>query len=203
MAEKQERLDLLRARMEGDQSLPLRAAATRLVIGEGNPDAALYFLGEAPGETEDRLGRPFVGRAGQLLTGQLEAIGLRRADVFISNMVRFRPPQNRQPRPAEIAAFEPYVSEEIAIIQPQLVVTLGRFAMEKFLPTEKITRIHGTPHTVSWFERTITVFPMYHPSAALRSPQVRQLFAEDMRKIPALLHSPGAPSAEEPTRQGH
>jgi uracil-DNA glycosylase len=191
MPEKQEQLSQLRKRMEEDVSLPLRNEATQLVFGEGNPNAAIYFLGEAPGETEDKLGRPFVGRAGKLLTNMLEEIGLKREDVYISNMVRFRPPQNRQPKPAEIAAFEPYVSEEIAIIQPKLVVTLGRFAMEKFLPTEKITKVHGTQQSVTWRGQTITVYPMFHPSAALRSPQVRSAFAEDIKKIPTLLSTEG------------
>jgi uracil-DNA glycosylase len=191
MSEKQEQLNQLRKRMEEDVNLPLRNEATQLVFGEGNPNAAIYFLGEAPGETEDRLGRPFVGRAGKLLTNMLEEIGLKREDVYISNMVRFRPPENRQPKPAEIAAFEPYVSEEIAIIQPKLVVTLGRFAMEKFLPTEKITKVHGTVQSVTWRGQAITVYPMYHPSAALRSPQVRSAFAEDIKKIPTLLGSEG------------
>lgn len=189
MSEKQEQLNQLRKRIEEDMSLPLRNEATQLVFGEGNPDAAIYFLGEAPGETEDRLGRPFVGRAGKLLTSQLASIGFQREDVYISNMVRFRPPENRQPNPAEIAAFEPYVSEEIAIIQPKLIVTLGRFAMEKFLPSEKITKVHGTPLTTTWHGQTVTVYPMFHPSAALRSPQVRKAFEDDVKKIPSLLNT--------------
>ncbi len=193
MAEKQMQLDQLRKRMEEDMSLPLRDQATQLVFGEGNPDAALYFLGEAPGETEDRLGKPFVGRAGKLLTNSLEEIGLQRGDVYISNMVRFRPPENRQPKPAEIAAFEPYVSEEIAIIEPKLLITLGRFAMKKFLPTEKITKAHGTMQTVTWHGQTMTVYPMFHPSAALRTPQVRKAFEEDFKKIPALLATLSVP----------
>ncbi len=199
MSEKQEQLNQLRKRIEEDMSLPLRNGATQLVFGEGNPGAAIYILGEAPGETEDRLGRPFVGRAGKLLENQLASIGLRRGDVYISNMVRFRPPENRPPKPAEITVFEPYVSEEIAIIQPKLIVTLGRFAMEKFLPAEKITRAHGTPQTTTWHRQT--VFPLFHPSAALRSPQVRQAFEEDIKKMPALLATLSH-TREEPTRQG-
>jgi uracil-DNA glycosylase family 4 len=201
MSKKQEQLNQLRKHIEEDLSLPLRDEATQLVFGEGSPNAAIYILGEAPGEIEDRLGRPFVGRAGKLLENQLESIGLQRGDVYISNMVRFRPPENRPPKPAEIAAFEPYVSQEIAIIQPELIVTLGRFAMEKFLPAEKITNVHGTPQTTTWHGQTITVYPLFHPSAALRSPQVRKAFEEDIKKMPALLNTLSR-SREEPTRKG-
>ena len=149
MTTKQDQLKQLRDRMQQDTSLPLREDATQLVFGEGNPDAKIYFLGEAPGQSEDKQGRPFVGQAGKLLNSLLERIGMQRADVYISNIVRFRPPNNRPPTAAEIAAFLPYVNEEIAIIQPLLIVTLGRFSLAKFLPTDKITQVHGTLHTVN------------------------------------------------------
>ena len=187
MTTKQDQLKQLRDRMQQDTSLPLREDATQLVFGEGNPDAKLYFLGEAPGQSEDKQGRPFVGRAGKLLNTLLERIGMQRADVYISNIVRFRPPNNRPPTPAEIAAFLPYVNEEIAIIKPLLIVTLGRFSLAKFLPTEKITQAHGTLHTVDWQGRRIHVFPLYHPAAALRNPQMRSALEEDFDKIPSIL----------------
>jgi|SRR5579884_1007901 len=147
MATKRERLSQLRERMERNSSLPLRAGATHLVFGEGSPDAALYFLGEAPGRAEDAQGRPFVGQAGRLLTRLLERNGLRREEVYLSNLVRFRPPQNRPPSSAEIAAFSPYIDEEISIIHPVLIVTPRRFATNKFLPGEKLTQTHGTLKT--------------------------------------------------------
>jgi uracil-DNA glycosylase len=187
MATKQDKLDRLRERMQADTSLPLREGATHLVFGEGNPDSLLYFLGEAPGQAEDEQGRPFVGRAGKLLTSLLSGTGIKREDVYISNVVRFRPQDNHPPTPAEIAAFLPYVDEEISIIQPLLIVTLGRFAMEKFLPTAKITQVHGTLQTVPWQGRLVHVFPLYHPAAALRNPQMRQALEADFQKIPPVL----------------
>ena len=187
MTTKQDKLTLLRERMQADMSLPLREGATHLVFGEGNPDTLLYFLGEAPGQSEDKQGRPFVGRAGKLLTSLLNSIGIKREDVYISNVVRFRPPNNRPPTSAEIAAFLPYVDEEIAINQPLLIVPLGRFSMEKFLPTAKITQVHGTLQTGMWQGRPIQVFPLYHPAAALRNPQIRQALEADVQKIPSIL----------------
>ena len=187
MTTKRDELNRLRERMEADTGLPLREGATHLVFGEGNPDSQLYFLGEAPGQSEDEQGRPFVGRAGKLLTSLLSGIGVKREDAYISNIVRFRPPNNQPPKPAEIAAFLPYVNEEISIIQPSLIVTLGRFAMEKFLPTAKITQVHGTLQTVPWQGRLVHVFPLYHPAAALRNPQMRQALEADFQKIPSVL----------------
>src|SRR5947209_1983608 len=147
MTAKQDKLNQLRDRLQQDMNLPLRSGATQLVFGEGNPDAQLYFLGEAPGQSEDEQGRPFVGRSGKLLTSLLEGLGIQRADIYISNIVRFRPPNNRPPTPAEIEAFLPYVNEEISIIHPLLIVTLGRFPLGKFVPNSKITQVHGTLQT--------------------------------------------------------
>jgi len=187
MTAKQDKLNQLRDRLQQDMNLPLRSGATQLVFGEGNPDAQLYFLGEAPGQSEDEQGRPFVGRSGKLLTSLLEGLGIQRADIYISNIVRFRPPNNRPPTPAEIEAFLPYVNEEISIIHPLLIVTLGRFPLGKFVPNSKITQVHGTLQTVSWQGESLHIFPMYHPSAALRGPAVRKDFEEDCKKIPSVL----------------
>src|SRR5947207_14434109 len=129
MTTKQDQLKQLRDRMQQDTSLPLRADATQLVFGEGNPDAKLYFLGEAPGQSEAKQGRPFVGRAGKLLNTLLERIGMQREDVYISKIVRFRPPNNRPPTPPAIAAFLPYVNEEFAITKSFLIVPLGLIAL--------------------------------------------------------------------------
>lgn len=180
---KQELLDELKEKMQKDVSLPLREGATQLVFGEGNPDTDLYFLGEAPGYYEDRDGRPFVGLAGKLLDQLIQSIGLARSDVYISNVVRFRPPTNRDPLPDEIDAFAPYVDREIEIINPKVIVTLGRFSMAKFLPDTKISQVHGRKFRVDFQGRETTIMPMYHPAAALRSTQVMDAIKEDFQKI--------------------
>lgn len=183
--------------MRADRSLPLRDTATRLVFGEGNPDSQIYFLGEAPGFYEDKEGRPFVGAAGKLLNQLLENINLKREDVYISNVVRFRPPQNRDPLPEEIAAFAPYVNDEIDIINPKVIVTLGRFSMGKFLPGERISQIHGQPKEIAWKGKKVLVLPMYHPAAALRSDEVTRQFKDDFLKIPQILDKVSQVKAEQ------
>ena len=180
---KNEELTSLKKKMEEDMSLPLRSGATQLVFGEGNPDARVYFLGEGPGYHEDKLGRPFVGMAGKLLDQTLKEIGLERKNVYISNVVRFRPPENRDPEPQEIAAFQPYVDEEIRIINPEIIVTLGRFSMGKFLLNVKISAVHGKPFFVEFLGKEMLVIPMYHPAAALRRGEVLKDFKEDFKII--------------------
>lgn len=184
---KQEELLKLKKEMEDDKSLPLREGATQLVFGDGNPNAEVYCLGEGPGYHEDRQGKPFVGQAGQLLNRLLESINLKREDVYISNVVRFRPPQNRDPLPEEIAAFQPYVDREIEIINPKIIVTLGRFSMGKFLPYAKISSVHGKPAVIEWRNKKIIVVPMYHPAAALRAGAIMQQIKEDFKVIPEML----------------
>lgn len=175
--------------MEKDSSLPLRETATHLVFGEGKPDALIYFLGEAPGRFEDKLGRPFVGNAGKLLDKLIESIGMTRRDVYISNIVRFRPPDNRPPTPSEIEAFLPYIDEEIEVIKPKLIVTLGRYSMEKFLPDLKISQAHGKLQSVRWHNKLLYILPMYHPAAALRRTDIKRGLEEDFRRIPEVLKS--------------
>lgn len=184
---KKDELKKLKKEMEEDKNLPLREGATQLVFGEGNPDAEIYFLGEGPGFHEDRLGRPFVGQAGKLLDQLIESIGLKRGDVYISNVVRFRPPDNRDPLPGEIEAFRPYVDREIEIVNPKLIVTLGRFSMGKFLLDAKISQVHGKPRTVQWKGKSVIVIPMYHPAAALRSLDIMRQIREDFKIIPEML----------------
>lgn len=184
---KKEELEKLKKEMEDDKLLPLREGATQLVFGDGNPDAEIYCLGEGPGYHEDQQGKPFVGQAGQLLNQLLTSIGLKREDVYISNVVRFRPPQNRDPLPEEIAAFQPYVDREIEIISPKVIVTLGRFSMAKFLPYARISSVHGKPAVIEWRERKITVVPMYHPAAALRSLEIMRQIREDFQMVPQVL----------------
>jgi uracil-DNA glycosylase family 4 len=128
-----------------------------------------------------------IGQAGRLLTRLLEGSGLGREEVYLSNLVRFRPSHNRSPTSAERAAFSPYAAEERSILQPVLIVTLGRFATKKFLPGEKMTQVHGTLKTVTWQGKPVSLFPVYHPAAALRSTQTRMTLEEDFKKIPSLL----------------
>lgn len=186
---KADALVALKKKMDQDMSLPLRDGATQLVFGEGDPDATIYFLGEGPGFHEDKLGRPFVGMAGKLLDEVNTSIGLKRGEVYISNVVRFRPPSNRDPEESEIAAFQPYVDLEIKIIQPKIIVTLGRFSMGKFFPGERITGIHGKPRKIHWQGMDLTVIPMYHPAAALRNGNMMTSFKEDFKIIPAVLEN--------------
>lgn len=195
---KKEKLEDLKRRMEEDKNLPLRATATQLVFGEGNPDTDIYFLGEAPGFWEDQKGRPFVGMAGKLLDELIQSIGFKREDVYISNVVRFRPPENRDPLPEELEAFKPYVDQEIEIVNPKLIVTLGRFSMGKFLPEVKISKVHGQVRKITWNGKQVTVIPMYHPAAALRAGEVMKQLKEDFKIIKKTLEEP---ELEEPKEE--
>lgn len=174
-------LGKVEAAMEANAALPLRES--NLVFGEGNVDCLVMFIGEAPGVNEDRLRRPFVGRGGQLLDDMIRGLGWKREDVYITNIVKRRPPENRDPLPAEIEAYKPYLTRQIEIIDPKLIVTLGRFSMNYFLPGAKITRDHGRPLNVDGR----TIFPVYHPAAALRSTQMMEVLRGDFKKIPSVL----------------
>jgi uracil-DNA glycosylase family 4 len=180
--DKQAELKKIEAEMVANMALPLRAESN-LVFGEGNIDCQVMFIGEAPGVNEDRLRRPFVGRGGQLLDNMIEGLGWKRADVYITNIVKRRPPENRDPLPAEIEAYKPYLTRQIEVIDPKLIVTLGRFSMNYFLPEAKITRDHGRPLLVDGR----TIFPVYHPAAALRSTQMMETLRGDFKKIPSVL----------------
>ena len=183
---KKEELRQLKNEME-KASLPLKKGATNLVFGEGNPDAKIFFLGEGPGYWEDIKGRPFVGQAGVLLNQLLQSIKVERNSVFITNVVCYRPPSNRDPLPEEIEAFQPYIDKMIEIIKPKVVVTLGRFSMAKFLPGVKVSIVHGKVFDVNWKGREIKIVPMYHPAAALRNGGVMFQIKEDFLKLPGLL----------------
>jgi DNA polymerase len=174
-------LKQLESEIAANRSLPLQES--NLVFGEGNIDCAVMFIGEAPGVNEDRLKRPFVGRGGQLLDSMIVDLGWKRADVYITNIVKCRPPDNRDPLPSEIEAYKPYLTRQIAIIKPKLIVTLGRFSMNYFVPEAKITRDHGRPLMVDGQ----TIFPVYHPAAALRSTQMMETLRGDFKKIPKVL----------------
>lgn len=166
---------------------PLYKNATNPVPGEGNPDTEIIFVGEGPGMTEDLQGRPFVGQAGKLLDSLLQLIKLNRNEVFIANMVRHRPPANRDPLPEEIESCKEFLDAQIKIIGPKIIVTLGRFSMNKFLPGEYISKIHGQARFVDFNGRRIIVIPMYHPAAALRSTAVMEQIKKDFQKIPKFL----------------
>lgn len=194
-------LQALKRQMQENKDLPLRGGATQLVFGEGSPDAQIYFLGEAPGYWEDQKGRPFVGAAGKLLDELIESIGLKREDVYISNVVRFRPPENRDPTPEELEAFAPFVNQEIEIINPKIIVTLGRFSMNKFLPEARISKIHGQVKQVSWNDREVTVIPMYHPAAALRADVIMQQLKSDFKIIKKTLEAPEVIVEEKPEEE--
>ncbi|HOA25257.1 MAG TPA: uracil-DNA glycosylase [Aggregatilineales bacterium] len=159
---------------------PLHRGRTKAVPGEGSPNADIMFIGEGPGYHEDRQGRPFVGASGSFLTEMLEGIGLRREDVFIANVVKCRPPGNRDPEPHEIQACSVYLDRQIALIDPKVIVTLGRFSMAKWFPTARISRIHGQARKVNGR----LIVPFFHPAAALHQPTLRQAVEEDFRKLP-------------------
>ena len=189
---KREELIEIKERMEGDETLPLKKGSTRLVFGSGNPEARIVFIGEGPGFHEDQQGIPFVGNAGKLLDKLLESINLTREKkstdtqeaVFITNVVHHRPPANRDPLPEELSAYGVYLDKIVEIINPKMIVTLGRFSMGKFLPGERITGIHGKKFMVKWHNRDLIVVPMYHPAAALRNGNVMNQLKEDFLKLP-------------------
>ncbi len=162
---------------------PLSAGRTRAVPGEGPSDAHIVFIGEGPGYHEDQQGRPFVGPAGKFLDELLASAGLKREDVFITNMVKCRPPGNRDPLPAETAACSKYLNRQLELIKPKVVVTLGRFSLAKFFPNETISRVRGKPRKQEGF----TIFPMLHPAAALHRQEFRKVIEEDFKAIPAVL----------------
>lgn len=176
--EKRQQLQTLFAEME-TINLPLREESP-LIPGEGNPDAKVLFIGEAGGFNEAKLKRPFVGRAGALLDKLFSENGMERGDVWITNVVKARPPQNRDPLPDEIEAYRPYLERELSVIQPQIIVTLGRFAMNWFLPEATISQTHGYAMRR---KDGVTIFPLYHPAAALRNGNMLEALQQDFEKL--------------------
>jgi uracil-DNA glycosylase len=177
---------------------PLHETRTKAVFGAGNADAELMFVGEAPGAEEDRQGLPFVGRAGQLLNELLGEIGLAREDVFIANVLKSRPPGNRDPRPEEIAACEPYLFEQVRLIEPRVVCTLGNFSTKLLTGSQAgITRVRGTPQLHELGGRAVFLLPLFHPAAALRTPAMKETLRADFARIPGLLAGPAPALASE------
>ena len=178
---KEEALRELAVRMEQDRSLPLQES--NFVFGEGRADAELVFIGEGPGFNEDRLKRPFVGRAGQLLRQMIRELNFREEDVYITNIIKRRPPENRDPLPDEIEQYKSYLAEQIKIIDPKVIVPLGRFSMNYFLPEAKISKDQGRLFRTGGR----LVYPLYHPAAALRSTKVLEELKASFKKLPAIL----------------
>jgi len=176
-------LDLLREKLKEWKGCDL-ARHSNPVLGEGNANAEIVFIGEAPGAKEDELSRPFVGPAGKFLDELLSSIGLKRSDVYITNVVKYRPPGNRDPEPAEKAACLPWLKLELALIRPKVICTLGKHALNEFFPALSISKVHGMPQNVT---RDFTVFPIYHPAAALHNGGLREELFEDFRKLKSFL----------------
>lgn len=173
-------LDTLAAKIKAaNVCAALRDGATQLVMGEGSPDAEIVFIGEAPGKREDELGRPFVGASGRFLDEMLAAASLDRGDVYITNIVKYRPPNNRDPSPEEKREFWPYLMQQLEIIKPRVVITLGRHSGQTFVPDLVISRDHGRARKVTYHNREFLVIPLYHPAAALYNGGMRQTLIDD------------------------
>ncbi len=175
----------LQEKLKDWKGCPLHSSANA-VLGEGNPQARIMFIGEAPGEQEDRLGRPFVGPAGKFLDELLTSIGLQRSEVYISNVVKYRPPNNREPTPEEKEQCMPWLKLEIALIKPKVIVPLGRHALGHFFPKLSITTAHGKPQKLT---DDMTIFPIYHPAAALHNGNLRQSLFDDFKALGSFLEA--------------
>jgi uracil-DNA glycosylase len=175
--------DIVKQIQEADPTPELREGATQLVFGDGSADAEIVFIGEAPGKNEDLQGKPFVGAAGRFLDEMLEMIGLKRKDVYITNIVKYRPPNNRDPLPEEKEVFLKYLEAQLDVIQPKLVATLGRHSLNCFLPDLQISVCHGQPKRYNGR----VYLPLFHPAAALYNGAMRQTLIDDFAKIPVIL----------------
>ena len=179
-------------------SCDLSKQRTQVVPGEGAENAEVLFIGEAPGFNEDQQGRPFVGAAGGFLDELLRSVGLSRETVYIANVVKCRPPGNRDPLPNEIQTCKPWLEKQIEIIQPRVIVTLGRFSLARYIPGESISKVHGRERRVG----DKLVFPMYHPAAALHQGSLRRVIEEDMQKLPDVLASLSSPAPDSIVEEG-
>src|SRR5919197_4376940 len=202
-AERREDLVQLYREVQNCRRCPLHATRTQVVFGSGNADADLMFVGEAPGFHEDQQGIPFVGAAGKLLDKLLEEIGMSRDDVFIANVLKSRPPGNRDPQLEEIEACKPYLTRQIELIEPLVICTLGNFSTKLLTRRQDgITRVHGKPqdHTIAGLE--VTIYPIYHPAAGLRSQPMRAGLRDDFARLPELLAAARPEPEAEPPHNG-
>ena len=185
---KQKQLEDLNEKMTNECRCTLKFTAINVVSGEGNADAKILFIGEAPGKKEDEQGKPFIGAAGKFLSEMLASIDLKREDIYITNVVKYRPPNNRDPLPEEVADCWPWLEAQIQLIKPKLIVPLGRHAMERFLTGKKISEVHG-----QLFEIELpnigkrNFYTLYHPAAALYNGSMRKVLLKDFSRIPKLL----------------
>jgi DNA polymerase len=200
--ERRERLVALFEEVKACEKCPLHETRAKAVFGAGDADADLMFVGEAPGAEEDRQGLPFVGRAGQLLNQMLEEIGLSREEVFIANVLKSRPPGNRDPQPMEIEACRPYLFEQVRLIEPTVICTLGNFATKLLSGNPAgITKVRGAPQVHEIGGRTVFLLPLFHPAAALRTPAVKETLRQDLATLPDLLSMGPPVTAEEPDEE--
>jgi uracil-DNA glycosylase family 4 len=195
MSNKQ-KLDVIKQQILDDKITPeLAASATQLVFGDGNPEALIVVIGEAPGKNEDLQGKPFVGASGNFLNEMLEMIGLKREDIYITNIVKYRPPNNRDPLPEEKKAFLPYLQAQLEVIAPKVLVTLGRHSTNCFLPDLQISKIHGQPKRIRISMKDnddtlqLVILPLYHPAAALYNGSMRQTLIDDFAQIPNIIQA--------------
>lgn len=193
--DKQAKLDNIRDQIVNGGITPeLKEQATQLVFGDGNPDSEVVFIGEAPGKNEDLQGKPFVGASGKFLNEMLAMIGLKREDIYITNIVKYRPPGNRDPKPEEKKVFLPYLQSQLEVIQPKVVVTLGRHSLNCFLPGLQISQVHGEPKRIKLSLKEharevleVVILPLFHPAAALYDGSMRQTLIDDFTKIPLII----------------
>ncbi len=198
MTERAQELEQIAAQVRVCTRCALAKGRTNAVPGEGPANADIMVIGEGPGQYEDQQGRPFVGRSGQLLDKLLAGINLKRSDIFITNVVKCRPPDNRDPLPEEMEACRAWLDQQIALIQPKVIVTVSRFAMARWFPNEKITIIHGKAKRFG----NLLVVPMFHPAAALRNVNLMPLLEADFKKLPQYIKDiSGVPAAQEPPKQ--
>jgi len=198
-AQRREQLVALYKEVQACERCPLHETRTKAVFGAGDADADLMFVGEAPGAEEDRQGLPFVGRAGQLLNQMLEEIGMSRESVFIANVLKSRPPGNRDPQPLEIEACRPYLFEQVRLIEPTVICTLGNFATKLLSGNPAgITKVRGAPQVHEIGGRSVFLLPLFHPAAALRTPAVKETLRGDFATLPDLLAMGPPVTAEEP-----
>ncbi|MCS7206847.1 MAG: uracil-DNA glycosylase [Dehalococcoidia bacterium] len=195
-------LEALAQRIRACQDCPLARTRTQAVPGEGPDTPLIMCIGEAPGYHEDQEGRPFVGPAGRFLEELLASVGIKRSEVYITNVVKCRPPDNRDPLPGEIEACKKYLDEQIALLRPKIIVTLGRYSLARFAPKESISKVHGKPRRIP----EGILFPMYHPAAALHYQGLRPVLEQDIRLLPELIRQvqqglAQVPSAEPPPQQ--